>query len=110
MVALGLIEIAELLVMLRFGLDHFGERPLRRSEAAEGVVLVDLAELCRQGRWRDAVADLPAGAVIGLAETGNDEGAFAQLRITQDGFVAGAAGDEGMRQLPSLGAPPPTPH
>jgi hypothetical protein len=42
----------------------------------------------RTGGWRDAVADLPAGAVVGLAETGDDERAFAQFGIAQRRFVA----------------------
>ena len=70
--------------------DHLGERPLRRREAAEGVVLVHLAEFGAERLGRHAVADLPAGAVVGLAEAGHHEAALGQLRITQGAFVPGA--------------------
>ena len=41
-----------------------------------------LAQLGRQRRRRDAVADLPAGAVVGLAEARHDERARAQFRVS----------------------------
>src|SRR5690606_35624303 len=82
-VALALVEGAEALVVRRILREHLRERVLGRGEGAEGVVLVHLAELGRQRGWRDAVADLPAGAMEGLAEAGDDEGALAQRRIRQ---------------------------
>src|SRR5690606_23429986 len=89
-----LVEGAELFVVPGFGLEHFGEGMLGGGEGAEDVVLVDLAQFGRQRRWGDAIADLPAGAVVGLAEAGDDEGALAQGRVTQGGFVAGAVEDD----------------
>ena len=86
-VALLLIERSQLFVVLRFLPDHRGERVLGRCERTEHVVLVHLAELRAQCRRRDGVADLPAGAVVGLAEAGDHERARGQVRIAQDGFV-----------------------
>ena len=71
--------------------DHFGEGPLRRRKTAEGVVLVHLAEFGGERLGRDAVADFPASAVIGLAEAGNHEAAFSQFRIAQGAFMTDAA-------------------
>ncbi len=76
--------------MFRLLAQHLGKCMLRRAEGAEHVVLMHFAQLGRQRQRRDAVAHLPAGAVVGLAETGHHERPLAQGRGTQHGFVADA--------------------
>ncbi|MNI23995.1 hypothetical protein D3C73_776000 [compost metagenome] len=81
-------------MVLRFVADHCGKTVLRRAETGEGVVLVHLAEFSAHRRRRHRIADLPAGAVVGLAEAGDDEGALAQLRVAQCRFMAAAVVDD----------------
>src|SRR5207342_2478640 len=81
MVALGLVERTEFPMVLRMRLDHRREGELRRGETAEGVVLVNLAELGAERGRRNAVADLPTGAVVGFAKARHHEAARRQLGI-----------------------------
>ena len=90
MVAFGFIECGKLFMVFGMLHQHFLQRPLRRGERAEGVVLVHLAELGAERGRCDAVTDLPAGAVIGLAEARNHKAALGEFRIAQHRFVARA--------------------
>src|SRR6185295_18432753 len=65
-VALGLVEARQVKIMLRIALEHLGKCPLRRLKRAERQVLVDLAKFGAERGRSNAVADLPARAVIGL--------------------------------------------
>ena len=65
-------------------------RVLDRRVRAERDELVHLAQLRRQRRRRDHVADLPPRHVIRLAERADDEAAGGQLGMARHALVAGA--------------------
>ena len=60
-----------------------GERLLQRRRRRERHVLVHAPQLRRQLGRRDAVAELPARRVVGLAEREHGEAALRELRLRQ---------------------------
>src|SRR3546814_21095062 len=66
-VALGLVERAQLLVVLRLGVEHLDAVVLRQRAGLQHVLLGACAELRGQGRRRDALRALTAGDGEGYA-------------------------------------------
>ena len=82
-VALGLVEGRQGQVGL--GIAHeFGQRVLHGRRHGEHHELVHLAQFGAELARRAAVADLPAGGVIGFAEGRDDEGMLGQQRTARD--------------------------
>ncbi|MCY1417237.1 hypothetical protein D9M71_327660 [compost metagenome] len=86
-VALGLVEGRQLFDMLGVRRHEISQRPLQRRHAAEVDVLVDLAQLGTEGRWRHHITGFPAGDVVGLAKRADHEGARVQRFMGQHAGV-----------------------
>ena len=70
-----------------------GQAHLGGGVHGEYVELVHLAELGHEGGGAVAVADFPAGDVVGLAEAGDDQAAGGQLGVAGQGLVLALEAD-----------------
>src|SRR5690606_27767502 len=89
-VALVLVERRQVEMMLRMSGEEIGERELQRPRGGESDVQVHAAQLRRERLRRDAIAELPTGGVIGLAEREDREAALGELRLREHGRVSRA--------------------
>src|SRR3982751_5171518 len=93
MISLFLDEAAQSEVLF-FVFEKTRQGNLLWSIATETIELVDLPEFFHQVVGRNAIAQLPASAVINLSKRKADKTSFEQLRIFQNAFVFLSIEDE----------------
>ena len=93
-VALALIESAKLQMVLRVRLEEIRQAVLHRRVRGEGHELMNLAELRGQMLRGDAVADLPTGGVVGLAEGRHHEAAPPEVGKAANALMGPAVEDD----------------